>query len=197
MKGISSSREPAFDRRRFTLFFVVAGMFMLVLVGRLYLLQIMKGEEYKRRSESNFVQARRIAHNRGLVFDQSGEVLVDLDRLGGLLAQGGLGHGPGDVDVLTDLRHVGVVVHHVLADHDAGADAENGGAAGGDEGEDEGEEEVRTHGHVVRVQRGQDPVAPGLDGKLANRPGRFSRTIGLSGHLRGSLGWSHAVARHE
>jgi penicillin-binding protein 2 len=77
VKGISSSREPAFGRRRFSLFFVAASLCMLVLIGRLYLLQIVKGEEYTRRSESNFVQARRIAHNRGIVFDQSGEVLVD------------------------------------------------------------------------------------------------------------------------
>ena len=49
----------------------------LLLIGRVYHLQILKGAEYKAKSESNFIQEHRIAHSRGLIYDAVGHVLVD------------------------------------------------------------------------------------------------------------------------
>ncbi len=47
------------------------------LVGRLYHLQVMKGDFYRVRSESNFIQERTIKHSRGKILDAHGRVLVD------------------------------------------------------------------------------------------------------------------------
>lgn len=74
---MKSSLEPAFSARRVTVFVVLIGAFFLVLVGRLYLLQVVRGASYLEKSEENFVQERRIAHRRGLILDQTGQVLVD------------------------------------------------------------------------------------------------------------------------
>lgn len=48
-----------------------------VLLARLYYLQVIKGEYYVRRSESNFIQERVIKHSRGKIFDANGKILVD------------------------------------------------------------------------------------------------------------------------
>jgi penicillin-binding protein 2 len=69
--------EPAFDGRRTALATVLVGLFFFGLIVRLYVLQIVKGEEYLAKGQSNFVQERRIAHARGIIFDQAGRILVD------------------------------------------------------------------------------------------------------------------------
>ncbi|HEY1098861.1 MAG TPA: hypothetical protein VGF99_08025, partial [Myxococcota bacterium] len=74
---MKSSLEPAFTRRRVAIFVVLIGLFFCVLVGRLYLLQVVRGASYLHKSEENFIQERRVAHARGLILDQSGKVLVD------------------------------------------------------------------------------------------------------------------------
>lgn len=43
----------------------------------MYLLQVLRHVEYQIKSESNFVQARRVAHDRGAILDRAGRVLVD------------------------------------------------------------------------------------------------------------------------
>jgi penicillin-binding protein 2 len=75
--GVKSSLEPAFSSRRVNVFIALLGVFFVVLVARLYVLQVMKGEEYVQKSQENFVQERRIAHTRGIITDQAGRVLVD------------------------------------------------------------------------------------------------------------------------
>jgi len=77
MQGIKSSKEVAFPAHHFTVATVIAAVVMSVLVGRIYLLQVIRGDLYREKSESNFVQERRIAHNRGAMLDQTGTVLVD------------------------------------------------------------------------------------------------------------------------
>lgn len=72
-----SSREPAFTAQRFQIAALVAMCAFLVLIARIYTLQIIRGDVYKAKSESNFVQERRVAHTRGLIYDQQGNVLVD------------------------------------------------------------------------------------------------------------------------
>jgi penicillin-binding protein 2 len=74
---MKSSLEPAFSARRVSVFVVLIGLFFAVLEGRLYLLQVVRGESYLHKSEENFIQERRVAHARGLILDQSGKVLVD------------------------------------------------------------------------------------------------------------------------
>jgi cell division protein FtsI/penicillin-binding protein 2 len=77
VRGLESSKEPAFAAQRFTITGVIVTLALAVLVGRLYYLQVVRGEEYRRKSQSNFVQERRIAHARGLIYDQQGRPLAD------------------------------------------------------------------------------------------------------------------------
>lgn len=69
--------EPAFGTRRTVIFTSIVAVLLFGLIVRLYVLQIIKGEEYVAKGQSNFVQERRIAHARGLIMDQAGRVLVD------------------------------------------------------------------------------------------------------------------------
>ncbi|RLC10293.1 MAG: penicillin-binding protein 2, partial [Deltaproteobacteria bacterium] len=49
----------------------------LILLGRLYYLQIISGSKYRRLSENNCVRLRAIAPTRGLIFDRTGTLIVD------------------------------------------------------------------------------------------------------------------------
>ncbi|MBW2108539.1 MAG: penicillin-binding protein 2 [Deltaproteobacteria bacterium] len=57
------------------LIFVVAAF--LVLLARLYYLQIVRGEDYRRQSQNNWVRLQSIPPPRGLIFDRNGTLLVD------------------------------------------------------------------------------------------------------------------------
>ncbi len=74
---MKSSLEAAFSTRRVTVFTALIGAFFCVLIGRLYVLQVVRGESYLHKSEENFIQERRVTHTRGLILDQTGQVLVD------------------------------------------------------------------------------------------------------------------------
>ncbi|HEY2745084.1 MAG TPA: penicillin-binding protein 2, partial [Polyangia bacterium] len=54
----------------------VAGCFLL-LVGRLYQLQVMSGDYYMRKSADNFVKELELPATRGQIRDRNGKVLVD------------------------------------------------------------------------------------------------------------------------
>lgn len=56
--------------------FCVIGAFM-VLIGRLFYLQVMEGEEYRRLSENNCIRLQRIAAPRGGIYDRRGVLLAD------------------------------------------------------------------------------------------------------------------------
>jgi len=56
---------------------VVASVAFLVLLSRLYQLQILRGDEYKGRADENFVKELRVPADRGLVLDRNHRVLVD------------------------------------------------------------------------------------------------------------------------
>jgi penicillin-binding protein 2 len=62
---------------KINVFLVWIVMVFFLLVLRLYYLQIIQGESYLQRSESNFIQERIIKHSRGRIFDSSGKTLVD------------------------------------------------------------------------------------------------------------------------
>ncbi|HSD19465.1 MAG TPA: penicillin-binding protein 2 [Anaeromyxobacter sp.] len=55
----------------------LAVLTFLTLVGRLYVLQILKGDEYKEKAEENFVKEIRQPADRGHVLDRHGRILVD------------------------------------------------------------------------------------------------------------------------
>jgi penicillin-binding protein 2 len=55
----------------------IVGLAFLVLVGRLYQLQILQGDEYKERADENFVKEIRVPADRGLMMDRNRRVLVD------------------------------------------------------------------------------------------------------------------------
>ncbi len=63
--------------QKIRLFILVTLCAFLVLVARLYYLQIIQGQYFLERSQSNFVQERVIKHNRGKIIDKNGKVLVD------------------------------------------------------------------------------------------------------------------------
>ena len=54
-----------------------AALAFLVLLSRLYHLQILRGEEYRGRAEENFVKELRVPADRGLILDRNRKVLVD------------------------------------------------------------------------------------------------------------------------
>jgi penicillin-binding protein 2 len=49
----------------------------LVLLGRVFQLQVIRGDEYKERADENFVKEIRVPADRGLILDRSHRVLVD------------------------------------------------------------------------------------------------------------------------
>jgi penicillin-binding protein 2 len=55
----------------------VLSLAFLVLAGRLYQLQILRGDEYKGRADENFVKELRVPADRGLMLDRNRRVLVD------------------------------------------------------------------------------------------------------------------------
>ncbi|HEX5631930.1 MAG TPA: hypothetical protein VFX50_01840, partial [Gemmatimonadales bacterium] len=55
----------------------VVALAFLVLLARVYHLQILRGDEYKERADENFVKELRIPADRGLILDRNRSVLVD------------------------------------------------------------------------------------------------------------------------
>lgn len=54
-----------------------AAVAFLVLIGRLYLVQVVKGDYYSERSRSNFVKSLEIPADRGMILDRRGTILAD------------------------------------------------------------------------------------------------------------------------
>jgi penicillin-binding protein 2 len=55
----------------------VVALAFVVLVGRLYQLQILRGDDYKEKADENFVKEIRQPADRGLILDRNRRVLVD------------------------------------------------------------------------------------------------------------------------
>jgi penicillin-binding protein 2 len=64
-------------RTRLMLLIWLVSAAFLVLIGRLYTLQIMRGQELSDKGKKNYVQEVRIPHDRGIVYDRHGRILVD------------------------------------------------------------------------------------------------------------------------
>src|SRR2546427_12024774 len=54
-----------------------AGVAFLALLVRLYTLQVLRGEELAQEGRRNFVQQIRVPHDRGIIYDRYGRILVD------------------------------------------------------------------------------------------------------------------------
>jgi penicillin-binding protein 2 len=67
---------PEFRRRAKFLLTVVSIAFLLLL-GRLFLLQILQGERFTYLSENNRIRIKKIPGTRGMVFDRNRQLLVD------------------------------------------------------------------------------------------------------------------------
>jgi len=74
---IHSSKEPAYDARRFRWAFALMAVACSVLVVRIWWLQVKDHDKYVRLSASNFLQERRVPHRRGLIYDTTGRILTD------------------------------------------------------------------------------------------------------------------------
>jgi penicillin-binding protein 2 len=61
----------------FKLIYAVLGLTFFVIVGRLWYLQVIEGDELREYSEKNRVKETKIPAARGLLYDRNGEILVD------------------------------------------------------------------------------------------------------------------------
>ncbi len=64
-------------RRSFTAFFIAAILFFLLLLARLWYLQVIEGAQLSQRSEANRIRTYRINSPRGTIKDRWGRVIVD------------------------------------------------------------------------------------------------------------------------
>lgn len=63
--------------QKITVFIGFIGVALFFLLMRLYYLQVILGDAYLQRSESNFIQERLIKHSRGRILDSEGETIAD------------------------------------------------------------------------------------------------------------------------
>jgi len=77
MNGRLNERDPADLRRPFRYVLWAVLLAFSLLAVRLAYMQIVRGEEYRERSESNSVRLRKIKPYRGLILDGDRNVLVD------------------------------------------------------------------------------------------------------------------------
>jgi len=75
--GRLNGHEPGEYRSRFRILIVVVTVMLLVLVVRLWYLQVIKGDEMGHRSEINSIRLRTIRAIRGVIMDTNRIVLVD------------------------------------------------------------------------------------------------------------------------
>jgi penicillin-binding protein 2 len=69
--------EPGQFKSKFKIVFAVVSIALLLIVMRLWYLQVIKGSELRQRSENNSVRLRKIKPMRGLIMDAGRQVLVD------------------------------------------------------------------------------------------------------------------------
>jgi len=69
--------EPSQFKNKFKILFIIVSITLMLIVMRLWYLQVIKGEELRQRSENNSVRLRKIQSMRGLILDAGRQVLVD------------------------------------------------------------------------------------------------------------------------
>jgi penicillin-binding protein 2 len=69
--------EPGQFKNKFKILFIIVSVALMLIVMRLWYLQLIKGDELRLRSENNSVRLRKIQSMRGLILDAERQVLVD------------------------------------------------------------------------------------------------------------------------
>jgi penicillin-binding protein 2 len=69
--------DPDRFRHKIKLLFIIVSVALLLLVIRLWYLQVTKGGELRQRSENNSVRLRKIKPMRGLILDEGRRIIVD------------------------------------------------------------------------------------------------------------------------
>jgi penicillin-binding protein 2 len=77
MVELQKNKERDWMKQRVMIASLCILLVFMLLFFRLIYLQLIKGEEYRRLSESNCVRLKSIKPSRGLIFDRHGELLVD------------------------------------------------------------------------------------------------------------------------
>ncbi|MCX7982531.1 MAG: penicillin-binding protein 2 [Syntrophales bacterium] len=77
MNGRLNAPERQDYRGRLTVIFALVMVAALVIIGRLFYLQVIKGDEYRLRSENNSVRLRKIKPVRGVIYDVNRHVMAD------------------------------------------------------------------------------------------------------------------------
>jgi penicillin-binding protein 2 len=75
-KYLQSTDSDWYKKRLIGVVFLVVTAF-LVLIARLFYLQVIEGNELRRLSENNCIRLQNIDPSRGLIFDRNGKLLVD------------------------------------------------------------------------------------------------------------------------
>ena len=69
--------EPGQFKNKFKILFIIVSIALMLIVMRLWYLQVIMGDELRQRSENNSVRLRKIQSMRGLILDAGRQVLVD------------------------------------------------------------------------------------------------------------------------
>ncbi len=77
MIPLAQRETPVALRRRLAVFLIAAVVGLLGLVSRLWILQVIEGEEKRVLSENNRIRLHRVHATRGTVLDRNGQVVVD------------------------------------------------------------------------------------------------------------------------
>jgi penicillin-binding protein 2 len=75
--SLHNGPEPADFRQKLKIVIALLLIIFSFLLVRLWYLQVIKGEELRKRSENNSIRGRKIVPLRGLIMDRNGLVLVD------------------------------------------------------------------------------------------------------------------------
>ncbi len=76
LRRLQYSSETGSLKRRLMVMGVAASCFLGILVIRLWVLQVIKGDEFRRRSETNRIETKVIRGLRGKILDRSGRLLA-------------------------------------------------------------------------------------------------------------------------
>ena len=76
-EGIVSKTSAREFRGRLLLLIVLVAVAFILLATRLYYLQVVRGEEFTSRGRDNFIHRTRTPHDRGIIYDRYGRILVD------------------------------------------------------------------------------------------------------------------------
>lgn len=77
MKSYLKNIDGDWFKHRFTRTILFVLMAFIVILARLFYLQVIGGEAYRKLSENNSIRLKMIDPQRGLLFDRTGELLVD------------------------------------------------------------------------------------------------------------------------